>query len=562
MKPDPYAKERAQYQSGKTGNSPMEKFFATLIADAKGERGDTPKKGTDYFTDQEKEVMIKEVVSRIPVPKDGEDADYDIVFSYVVQEVEKEVTKQVAKIPKAKDGEPGKDAVVDIPAIVESLLKVMPKLDEAEDVDYAGIKEYIDKQVKKIKLPTQRVGNIGGGAQALGQLTDVDLSGLTQDAKGNYILGSGGGSSLPDQTGNNGKFLTTDGTDPAWESIPGGGDMAAATYDPDGGAEQVAFASDLGTAAAAATGDFATAAQGTTADSAVQNTGNETVAGVKTFSSSPIVPAPTTDQQAATKKYVDDNGGGGGTVDVVSNVATDTILGRTTAGTGDSEQLTASAVRTLINVEDGATADQDLSGLLPKAGGTMTGNIALNGNYLSGDGGDEGVFVESSGNVGIGTSSPSAKLHIVDGANTYRFNDGARNITPNIALFGVSTKAVALLTGNNGSVFTFDDTGFFGIFKDSKANITGGNSRGGTALMTIKNSGNVGIGTMAPDTLLHNAGAYTQESLSSDPADPDAGNSVQWVSDGTGSGDAGDVLLKVNVGGTTKVITLIDYSVA
>ena len=42
---------------------------------------------------------------------------------------------------------------------------------------------------------------------------------------------------------------------------------------------------------------------------AVMNTGNETVAGVKTFSSSPVVPAPTTDLQAATKKYVDDNSG-------------------------------------------------------------------------------------------------------------------------------------------------------------------------------------------------------------------------------------------------------------
>ena len=39
-------------------------------------------------------------------------------------------------------------------------------------------------------------------------------------------------------------------------------------------------------------------------------TGNQTIAGIKTFSSSPIVPAPTTDLQAATKKYVDDNAGG------------------------------------------------------------------------------------------------------------------------------------------------------------------------------------------------------------------------------------------------------------
>lgn len=36
-------------------------------------------------------------------------------------------------------------------------------------------------------------------------------------------------------------------------------------------------------------------------------TGNQTIAGVKTFSSSPIVPTPTTDMQASTKKYVDDN---------------------------------------------------------------------------------------------------------------------------------------------------------------------------------------------------------------------------------------------------------------
>lgn len=39
----------------------------------------------------------------------------------------------------------------------------------------------------------------------------------------------------------------------------------------------------------------------------VKITGDQTVAGVKTFSSSPIVPTPTTDMQAATKKYTDDH---------------------------------------------------------------------------------------------------------------------------------------------------------------------------------------------------------------------------------------------------------------
>lgn len=46
------------------------------------------------------------------------------------------------------------------------------------------------------------------------------------------------------------------------------------------------------------------------------------------------------------------------THDVVSNIATSRILGRTTAGSGDSEELTAAQTRTLLNVEDGATADQ------------------------------------------------------------------------------------------------------------------------------------------------------------------------------------------------------------
>ena len=46
-----------------------------------------------------------------------------------------------------------------------------------------------------------------------------------------------------------------------------------------------------------------------------------------------------------------------GTVDVVSNVATNTILGRNDAGSGDSEELTPAEVRTMLNVADGATAN-------------------------------------------------------------------------------------------------------------------------------------------------------------------------------------------------------------
>ena len=67
-------------------------------------------------------------------------------------------------------------------------------------------------------------------------------------------------------------------------------------------------------------------------------------------------------------KYVNIADLPGGGVDVLSNVATDSIIGRTTAGSGDSEELTASATRTFLNVEDDAdktdTANVEAAGAL------------------------------------------------------------------------------------------------------------------------------------------------------------------------------------------------------
>jgi len=47
---------------------------------------------------------------------------------------------------------------------------------------------------------------------------------------------------------------------------------------------------------------------------------------------------------------------------------------------------------------------------------------------------------------------------------------------------------------------------------------------------------------------------------SSDPADPPEGHSVIWQSDGTGTGDDGDILIKITAGGVTATATLVDYS--
>jgi hypothetical protein len=47
---------------------------------------------------------------------------------------------------------------------------------------------------------------------------------------------------------------------------------------------------------------------------------------------------------------------------------------------------------------------------------------------------------------------------------------------------------------------------------------------------------------------------------SSDPSEPAEGEMVIWMSDGTGKGDDGDVMVASKAGGTTNYGTLFDHS--
>jgi len=238
--------------------------------------------------------------------------------------------------------------------------------------------------------------------------------------------------------------------------------------------------------------------------------------------------------------------------------------------TGKLIKDSSSKASDFATAAQGTTADN----ALPKAGGTMTGNIALNGNYLSGDGGDEGVFVAANGNVGIGANNPGGKLDIrTSGIGLKLTDSGGNAYIENSDTWGLKWKFAResanaeMNQANTAWQFNINQTGG-GLtkFRFNNNKTTSGGVAGAIMDLNIDRSaafyGNVGIGTTAPDTKLQVAGAITQQPLSSDPADPDAGNSVQWVSSGVGSGDAGDIMLKVNVGGTTKIITLIDYSIA
>ena len=48
--------------------------------------------------------------------------------------------------------------------------------------------------------------------------------------------------------------------------------------------------------------------------------------------------------------------------------------------------------------------------------------------------------------------------------------------------------------------------------------------------------------------------------IDADPADPGEGLSVMWQSNGTASGDDGDIMMKITAGGVTKTVTLVDFS--
>lgn len=87
---------------------------------------------------------------------------------------------------------------------------------------------------------------------------------------------------------------------------------------------------------------------------------------------------------------------GGGTVDVVSNVAQDRILGRTSSGSGDSEELTAAQARTLLGVE-------------PQTGTPITtrNSTRFGATYITGSGfGPPLINFETSG--GVATTAVAA----------------------------------------------------------------------------------------------------------------------------------------------------------
>lgn len=103
-------------------------------------------------------------------------------------------------------------------------------------------------------------------------------------------------------------------------------------------------------------------------------TGDQTIAGIKTFSSSPIVPTPTTDMQAATKKYVDDS-----LKDWTSYNPFDGSYGTNTQGFGTATSITCyyliigKVMHLMLKFTTGTTTSSEARVALPASKTTISG---------------------------------------------------------------------------------------------------------------------------------------------------------------------------------------------
>lgn len=167
---------------------------------------------------------------------------------------------------------------------------------------------------------------------------------------------------------------------------------------------------------------------------------------------------------------------------------------------------------------------KQMSGNLPVNQHIADRNIQLNSNYLSNDGDNEGIRIDNSGNVGIGTDTPTSRLNIAGGG--VRLATGFFNATnrPSLTTSTIGNYEIRAV-GSGGAGSTQSDGADDGFLRLSAGGGTSASAQSsidlsgfsnvadmsntivmrteGTERLRITNSGKIGIGTTTPGTNLH-----------------------------------------------------------
>lgn len=223
---------------------------------------------------------------------------------------------------------------------------------------------------------------------------------------------------------------------------------------------------------------------------------------------------------------------------------------------------------TVTRAQQGTTAIAWADGTLVVMALTKT-NLSEIQDAIFWEPGTSNSIYYTAGNVGVGVANPTRALQIEkDGGNgsvtLWCKNTGASS-GDNARQYlqvgsGTSGDAFSVYAVSGGSVWSIGlDNSDSDNFKIARQ--TGFDS--GNIFGVINQSGNWAVGpnaSLSPDTALDVSGALTLREKSADPSDPDEGSCALWMSDGTGSGDDGDIMIKITAGATTKTVTLVDFS--
>ena len=139
---------------------------------------------------------------------------------------------------------------------------------------------------------------------------------------------------------------------------------------------------------------------------------------------------------------------------------------------------------------DGLTVDASGGGLTFSGGGNTFISATSSPLIFQTSSGTERMRITGTGLVGIGTTGPVGKLHVVDGRSYFASNSNA---------------FATYLRYNNSTAGVFVGSPAANEFQISNS--------GGAARFNIDSSGNVGIGSSSPEALLHVEGASTGQMM-------------------------------------------------